>query len=32
VNACHERGRVLRGEIDGAEMVGDVWVVGNHHL
>ena len=32
VNACHERARVLRGEIDGAEMVGDVWVVGNHHL
>ena len=32
VNACHERARVLRGEIDGAETVGDVWVVGNHHL
>ena len=32
VNACPERARVLRGEIDGAETVGDVWVVGNHHL
>ena len=32
VNACHERARVLRREIDGAETVGDVWVVGNHHL
>ena len=32
VNSCHERARVLRGEIDGAETVGDVWVVGNHHL
>jgi hypothetical protein len=32
VNACQERARVLRREIDGAETVGDVWVVGNHHL